>query len=287
MQGINRLMFSNGVADLLTGLVLIPMLIREERIAEHPSTRDGSVPCLGRECDSEKVFIFSVFHCRLLVAITWLSITTSIYTFAVVSFMRMVMHINMEFYERYFSVEKSYMTILPCWVLGLAQAIPLLTDWNNCHRTDYTTCSMPVGSSGWIWTSAITVFIIPTITILISYGVILYKQFSESEDSQEAFKSTKVMLILTAAFLLCWWPTCIFMAVKWADKEDSRASYFSLFNSLINPLLLMYFNHTLRYKVVDQFGHMKSLFVDDEGKCRSPASVWTNCRNRGLRTRSV
>ena len=280
-------MFSNGVADLLTGLVLIAMLIREERIAEHTLIRNGNKRCLGHENDPGREFIFSVFPCRLLMAITWLTTTTSIYTFTVVSFMRMVMHTNMEFYERYFSVEKSYKTILPCWLLGLAQALPLLADWNNCHVTNYTTCSMPIGSPHWIFTSAITVFIIPTIIIIISYAVILYKQLSESEDSEEAFKSTKVMLILTAAFLLCWWPTCIFVAIKWADKEDSRATYLSLLNSLINPLLLMYFNHTLRYKVVDLFNHIKSLFVDDDGECRSPASVWTNCRSRGLRTTSL
>ena len=43
---------------------------------------------------------------------------------------------------------------------------------------------------------------------------------------------TYVMISLTVAFLLCWWPICIYLGVRWKHGIGSRGFYLGLLNSL-------------------------------------------------------
>merc|ERR1712107_853599 len=78
------------------------------------------------------------------------------------------------------------------------------------------------------------VFIIPTIVIVVSYGMIAKQLFRDSTGDSEAFQVTFVMISLTAAFLFCWWPVCIYLSVRWKEGIGSRGFYFGLLNSLVN-----------------------------------------------------
>ena len=141
----------------------------------------------------------------------------------------------------------STLSILSCWILGLIQAVPLMSTWNqsckisnllrgadtetnicplktlNCSAfghfwvifctdisiisvtfcnsnwnnqtvSDFTSCSLPYLSANWIWTVACTVFIIPTIIIIVSYSLIIRKLYQESTEASEAYQVTFVMI---------------------------------------------------------------------------------------------
>ena len=119
--------------------------------------------------------------------------------------------------------------------------------------SDFKSCSLPFLSPNWIWTVAVTVFVIPTVVIIVSYSLIIRKLYEESTEKSEAYQVTITMISLTAAFLLCWWPICIYLSVKWKAGLGSRGFYFGLLNSLVNPILFIFLNASLKAKVVELF----------------------------------
>ena len=195
--------------------------------------------------------------------------TTSIYLFTIVSIGRYMAASHEQLYEKHFKAATAYVSIIPCWLLGLVQAVPLLTDWNSRQVSDYTTCSLPIHSDEWIEGSAVTVFGIPTLIIVICYGLILFKVWQDAEEQKsDGIIMTFVLSMLTLAFLLCWWPALIYLAVKWDSDRDSRAVYFGSLNSLINPLLFMGLNAKLRKKVKEFFQNFAAFCRGEAAGCR-------------------
>ena len=98
------------------------------------------------------------------------------------------MHNYSDFFEEYLKSGQTVTTlsILSCWLLGFFQALPLMSTWNNPDVSDFTSCSLPFLSPAWIWGVAITVFIIPTIVIVVSYGMIAKQLFRDSTGDSEA-----------------------------------------------------------------------------------------------------
>ena len=273
-QQVNRVMFSMGIADLLTGLILVPQVYRESLINPNITINpDYDDPTQGNSSIEEDHdhddHYFDTAFCRLLTAGTWLSVTTSIYLFTIVSIGRYMAASHEQLYEKHFKAATAYVSIIPCWLLGLVQAVPLLTDWNSRQVSDYTTCSLPIHSDEWIEGSAVTVFGIPTLIIVICYGLILCKVWQDAEERKsDGIIMTFVLSMLTLAFLLCWWPALIYLAVKWDSDRDSRAVYFGSLNSLINPLLFMGLNAKLRKKVKEFFQNFAAFCRGEAAGCR-------------------
>merc|ERR1719507_327990 len=167
------------------GLILIPQAYRESLIKTESDLTNHNL---------DEPF------CKILTAGTWLSVTTSIYTFTIVSFARYLGTVHEELFENYFSPETAYKSILTCWLCGLIHAIPLLTSWNNGDTSDFTTCSLPMKNNAWILWSGVTVFIVPTLVILVSYGLVLHK-VRQSEEGMETGGNytTFVLSLLTLA----------------------------------------------------------------------------------------
>ena len=106
------------------------------------------------------------------------------------------MHNYSDFFEEYLKSGQTVTTlsILSCWLLGFFQALPLMSTWNNPDVSDFTSCSLPFLSPAWIWGVAITVFIIPTIVIVVSYGMIAKQLFRDSTGDSEAFQVIFLLL---------------------------------------------------------------------------------------------
>ena len=149
----------------------------------------------------------------------------------------------------------SYIGIASCWFAGACHALPLLTSWNNECVTDFTTCSLPYNSPVWITSIAITVFLIPTVIIVVVYSLILCKMRTRNQEGSLADRVRKTMSILTAAFLLVWWPLCIFLSVRWNTKGGTRGFYAGAILCLVNLILLICLNSKLKEKVAALFRH--------------------------------
>ena len=147
--------------------------------------------------------------------------------------------------------------IASCWIAGAFHAIPLLTPWNDECVTDFTTCSLPYKSPLWIWGAAIFVLFIPSLVIVVVYTLILLKMRADNNQDLASQTVTKTMSLLTAAFLLCWWPLGIYLSVRWNSVGASRGIYAGTISSLVNPVLLIYLNNQLNAKVAAMFAKLK------------------------------
>ena len=238
-QRTYRMIFSLAVNDCLTGvLLLIGVLTEIESVQK----------------------MIGELGCKLVIAGLWLCVTTSIYTFTVISVARWLMLNHPRFYNKQFQdkpIWTSYIGIAACWVAGAIHAIPLLTEWNDECVTDFQTCSLPYKSPVWIWATAFTVFIIPTMIIVTVYSLTLWKMQAKDREGELADKVTKTLSILTAAFLLVWWPLCIFLSVKWNREGGTRGFYAGAISCLVNPILLICLNEKLKEKVVKLVRNVK------------------------------
>ena len=200
--------------------------------------------------------------CKIVIAGLWLCVVTSIYTFMVIWVSRWLMLNHPEFYKRQFgeddSMRSAYIAIAFCWFAGALHAIPLLTPWNDECVTDFSTCSLPYKSPVWIWGAAVFVFFIPSLVIVVVYTLIVLKMRSDNQGLGLASQAvTKTMSLLTAAFLLCWWPLGIYLSVQWNSVGGTRGFYAGATSSLVNPILLVWVNNQLYLKVVTMFKNIK------------------------------
>ena len=99
-------------------------------------------------------------------------------------------------------------------VYKIIQAVPLTVPGLLDEFCTFTTCSLPYLSPAWIWTSGLTVFVVPTIIITICYTLMMWKMHKDKLAITEDSKDTLFLFALTIVFFLCWWPTCIYLSVK-------------------------------------------------------------------------
>jgi len=236
-QKTYKMIFSLACNDCITGILLgIAAFIEVE----------------GAEASAPR------FLCKSVIAGLWLCVVTSIYTFTGISVIRWLMLNHPNFYAANVGNKPTwciYMCIASCWIAGALHALPLLTSWNNECVTDFSTCSLPYKSPLWIWGAAIFVLFIPSLVIVVVYTLILLKM-RDKQENPIVEQVTKTMSILTAAFLVCWWPLGIYLSVRWNSAGGSRGFYWGALSSLVNPILVIYLNNQLYAKVADKVSSM-------------------------------
>ena len=216
---------------------------------------------LGLGVLAEIESVHKVIGCKIVISGLWLCVVTSIYTFMVISLARWMMLNHPKFFTNNFEkknpMRAAHIAIASCWIAGACHAIPLLTSWNNECVSDFTTCSLPYKSPLWIWGAAIFVLFIPSLVIVVVYTLILLKMRADNNQDLASQTVTKTMSLLTAAFLLCWWPLGIYLSVRWNSVGASRGIYAGTISSLVNPVLLIYLNNQLNAKVAAMFAKLK------------------------------
>merc|ERR1712037_961848 len=232
-QKTYKMIFSLACNDCITGILLVITVVTE--------------------MESVQKYAASHFLCKSVIAGLWLCVVTSIYTFTAISVTRWLMLNHPKFYAANIGNKPTwytYMGIASCWFAGACHAIPLLTSWNDECVTDFSTCSLPYKSPAWIWGAAVFVFFIPSLVIVVVYTLIVLKMRTDNQGLGLASQAvTKTMSLLTAAFLLCWWPLGIYLSVRWNTVGGTRGFYAGALSSLVNPVLLIWVNNQLYSKV--------------------------------------
>ena len=83
--------------------------------------------------------------------------------------------------------------------------------------------------------------------------MVVWKMRTRKQEQSLADRVTKTLGFLTVAFLLVWWPLCIFLSVRWNTVGCTRGFYGGAISCLVNPVLLIYLNSNLKAKVSDMF----------------------------------
>ena len=242
-QRTYKMIFSLACNDCLSGILLGIAVL-----TEMDSVQKGVKELTGHR-----------ILCKSVIAGLWLCVVTSVYTFTMISVARWLMLNHPTFYNENFAKKSmwwTYISIASCWFAGACHAIPLLTPWNNSCVTDFSTCSLPYKSPLWIWGAAIFVFFIPSLIIVVVYTLIILKM-RDKRENPVVVQVTKMMSILTAAFLMCWWPLGIYLSVRWNSVGGTRGFYWGALASLANPVILICLNNQLYEKVAAMFAKLK------------------------------
>eukprot|EP00092_Neocalanus_flemingeri_P016766 GFUD01018134.1.p1 GENE.GFUD01018134.1~~GFUD01018134.1.p1 ORF type:complete len:323 (+),score=31.56 GFUD01018134.1:108-1076(+) len=208
--------------------------------------------------------------CLFIISLGVVLITTSIFHLLVLALERcyLIKH-PFKFQLMKSNKRSAYRNILFCWLLALVPASPVLTGWDK--RTDtntdcWTICPFPYDSEQWVWFTSITSLLIPSLSILGAYIIILCDLWTSKktetiaikknqDDNQREKRVTIIIGIITLAFLLCLWPFMVYyMVFQYRTDQNEKllktihpivvTLIFS--NSLINPILYISLSKDIR-----------------------------------------
>ena len=206
--------------------------------------------------------------CKVIGVLDFILLITSVFSLASIAVNRfLLVYLLPHIYLRYFSCQRTILSILCIWVLGICAALPLLLG------------TIPSGYDAMLgfcvgipavkhWQPKCSIYItvlsfvvgIPIIlTILACYTGIwcIFKRNTMSEKSRRStsgdssvkarhrrFVVSRNLCILTIVFAICWVPTIVINSTKQlytvAGKDFVRFAYLLCFaNSVINPFLYL------------------------------------------------
>jgi len=243
-QRFNLIMISLACTDLLVGFVTPFNTIR-----------------IGR-------WTLGHHYCEFITSMVVILLSASIYNFVCVNLDRLfAVKMPLRYQEM---KEKRWLVkvaIFACWILSLVPAIPMWTRLDTRTEENDGTglrCSFPYKSKEWVWWSAVTSFIIPTVLILITWLAIIHHFSKDSSPNQTKKLSsgrkrrekrvTIIMGTITLAFLVCWWPyAVIFMMGDTNPAILQKVVTLAYLNSLINPILYICINKQVRKAIMKLF----------------------------------
>ena len=157
------MMFSLALADLLVGIALIPQVIREDWIGremEKNTNGNGTFTFPETECRFLHLYHLCILNflqdtfwndlaqCHHLHIHLHYDLHSKVFHDLIITWInlhRFAMHNYEDFFEDRFKSGNMFvnLSIVSCWFLGLMQAVPLLSSWNDHHVSDLKTCSLP------------------------------------------------------------------------------------------------------------------------------------------------
>ena len=196
------------------------------------------------------------FLCRFMKGLIILAISSSIYNFLALASDRWIMVKHPDWRKT-----PMPMVVLIVWVPSLLQALPL---WTNFHDVNYLKeplCSFRAMRQEWLIFSLATIFVLPTLLLLLHYlttgcrtGWGFCRSFYIDTATEGNLASTyRLYSLICLIFLVCWWPVIIYVWVvdlTSSGLEDPLAVNLAKLSSLIDPLLYMWLNESVRCRVL-------------------------------------
>jgi len=208
-------------------------------------------------------------YCEFVTSMVVILLSASIYNFVCVNLDRLfAVKMPLKYKEMKDKRWLVKLAIFASWLLSLVPAIPMWTSYDTRTKDNDGTCKkcdFPYKSKEWVWWSSVTVFIIPTIVIIVIWLAILHhfsrdvytnvndsKKLSSGRKRRER-RVTIIMGTITLAFLICWWPYAIIFMLGMKGNILRQVVTLAYLNSLINPVLYIAINKQVRKAIVNMF----------------------------------
>ncbi|KAF3833611.1 hypothetical protein F7725_024815, partial [Dissostichus mawsoni] len=214
---------------------------------------------------------FGEVLCKLIIAIDYYNMFTSIFTLTMMSV------------DRYVAV------CHPIRALGFRT--PVKAKMINVLIWGKTVCMLKFPDPTWYWDTVtkicvfIFAFVVPVLVITICYGLMILRLKSvrllsgSKEKDRNMRRITRMVLVVVAAFIICWTPIHIFIIVKTMVEIDNRNPFviaswhlciaLGYTNSSLNPVL---------YAFLDE--NFKRCFRDFCLPCRTHVEQHSQTRGR-------
>ena len=114
------------------------------------------------------------------------------------------------------------LVVVIVWGLSLCQALPVWTS----EAVNKTTpeCTFRQMDEKWLIVALVTIFILPSLLLLLIHGLMLRQVVAVGNNDFVAFHQFRLLSIITGVFMLSWWPVIAFLCATWEANPTLRDS---------------------------------------------------------------
>ncbi|XP_020788304.1 opioid receptor, delta 1a [Boleophthalmus pectinirostris] len=212
---------------------------------------------------------FGEILCKVIIAIDYYNMFTSIFTLTMMSVDRYIAVCHPVRALEFRTPVKAKMINVLIWVLSSAIGVPIMvmavTEVNSSGRT---LCMLKFPDPHWYWDTVtkicvfIFAFVVPVMVITICYGLMILRLRSvrllsgSKEKDRNMRRITRMVLVVVAAFIICWTPIHIFIIVKTMVKIEKTNPFviaswhlciaLGYTNSSLNPVLYAFLDENFK-----------------------------------------
>ncbi|XP_034031040.1 opioid receptor, delta 1b [Thalassophryne amazonica] len=214
-------------------------------------------------------WLFGELLCKVVIAIDYYNMFTSIFTLTMMSVDRYVAVCHPVRALDFRTPAKAKLINVCIWIVSSAVGAPVMimavTKVTDKGKT-VCTLSFPQPEQYWDTVTKICVFIfafvVPVLVITICYGLMILRLKSvrllsgSKEKDRNLRRITRMVLVVVAAFIVCWTPIHIFIIIKTVVKIDHKnllvaASWhlciaLGYTNSSLNPVLYAFLDENFK-----------------------------------------
>ncbi|KAM9434468.1 opioid receptor, delta 1a [Clarias gariepinus] len=207
--------------------------------------------------------------CKLVIAIDYYNMFTSIFTLTMMSVDRYIAVCHPVRALEFRTPAKAKLINVCVWILSSAIGVPIMV-MAVTKVTDQgkTVCTLKFPDPDWYWDTVtkicvfIFAFVVPVLVITICYGLMILRLRSvrllsgSKEKDRNMRRITRMVLVVVAAFIICWTPIHIFIIIKTLVEIDQRNPFviaswhlciaLGYTNSSLNPILYAFLDENFK-----------------------------------------
>ncbi|XP_076594418.1 opioid receptor, delta 1b [Chaetodon auriga] len=244
--------------------------------------------------------------CKVVIAIDYYNMFTSIFTLTMMSVDRYIAVCHPVRALDFRTPAKAKLINVCIWILSSAIGVPvMIMAITKVTEKGNTACMLRFPKPEWYWDTVMKIcvfifaFVVPVLVITICYGLMILRLKSvrllsgSKEKDRNLRRITRMVLVVVAAFIICWTPIHIFIIIKTMVDIDHKnlvvmASWhlciaLGYTNSSLNPVLYAFLDENFKrcfrdFCLPDRSRLEQSSFSRARNSTREPASVCAPAR---------
>ncbi|KAK9957125.1 hypothetical protein ABG768_011395 [Culter alburnus] len=207
--------------------------------------------------------------CKVVIAIDYYNMFTSIFTLTMMSVDRYIAVCHPVKALEFRTPVKAKIINVCIWILSSAVGVPIMImAVTKVTNQGATVCMLKFPDPDWYWDTVtkicvfIFAFVVPVLVITICYGLMILRLRSvrllsgSKEKDRNMRRITRMVLVVVAAFIICWTPIHIFIIVKTLVDINQKNPFviaswhlciaLGYTNSSLNPVLYAFLDENFK-----------------------------------------
>ncbi|XP_034083636.1 opioid receptor, delta 1b [Gymnodraco acuticeps] len=212
---------------------------------------------------------FGEVLCKVVIAIDYYNMFTSIFTLTMMSVDRYIAVCHPVRALDFRTPAKAKLINVCIWILSSAVGVPVMVMAVIRMKPEgNTACELRFPNPDWYWETVLKIcvfifaFVVPVLVITICYGLMILRLKSvrllsgSKEKDRTMRRITRMVLVVVAAFIICWTPIQLFIIVKTMVKTDNTNLWviacwhlciaLGYTNSSLNPVLYAFLDENFK-----------------------------------------
>uniref|UniRef100_A0A3B5MB38 Opioid receptor, delta 1b n=1 Tax=Xiphophorus couchianus TaxID=32473 RepID=A0A3B5MB38_9TELE len=254
---------------------------------------------------------FGELLCKAVIAIDYYNMFTSIFTLTMMSVDRYIAVCHPVKALDFRTPAKAKLINVCIWILSSAVGVPVMIMAVTKGYFRNTACTLRFPKPEWYWDTVMKIcvfifaFVVPVLVITICYGLMILRLKNvrllsgSKEKDRNLRRITRMVLVVVAAFIICWTPIHIFIIVKTMVEINHKnllvvASWhlciaLGYANSSLNPMLYAFLDENFKRCFNDfclpyRSRSEQSSFSRARNSAREPVSSEEETGQDGLQT---